>query len=62
MKTYYVLLTVMDEGKLHIVTANDEEHVKELINDFWFDQPVKYHEIREIKECEVLITKHIEHE
>jgi hypothetical protein len=62
MKVFKVLLSVMGEIKLHIVTAKDEQHVKELLNDFWFEQDIKYHEINEIKECEVLITKHVEHE
>lgn len=58
MKTYCTRVNVYGEDRLHVITANNKEHLVSLLKEFWFNDPsLKINEINEISECEVLITK-----
>lgn len=59
MKVYYAEVKALQDTKYHIVTAQNEEHAKELIDDFWFnDKNTELIDITELSYCGVQMTKH----
>jgi hypothetical protein len=58
MKTYTVYIRVLDDTKMHIVTAESREQVKELVEEFWrFTDDLEIRDIYESIGSGVLITK-----